>query len=206
MKEETSEGIVLRNTAIQEGRHILTVFTPVEGILSLATPRISIHEMRLIAATTLLSRAEFSYRKGRGDIYRIMEASLLESFDSLRTQLSQLSAAGELLHLILRSQLFGKSSPLLYQLTLVYLRRLTSTKHPLSLVMSFHLKLLKHEGLFCWTPKIPSPIEEITDFSEEEWRVIATLTDSRFFDAIERIEISPLLMEKIRLLFEKLIR
>jgi DNA repair protein RecO len=205
MKEETYEGVVLRNVVVQEGRHILTVFTLQEGVLSLATPQLSIHEMRLRTATTLLSRAEFCCRRGRGDIYRLLEASLLESFDSLRTQFSQLAAAGEFLHLILRSQLAGKPAPLLYELMLSYLRRLTITQHPLALVISFHLKLLKHEGLFGWTPIIPSIMQELASFSQEEWRCLGAWTDSRSFSEIESVTATPFLVEKVRTLLENLI-
>lgn len=205
MKEETFEGIVLRSVAVQEGKRILTVFTPAEGLVSLATPRAYTHEMRLASATALLSRAEFCSRKGNSDIYRLREASLLESFDSLRSQYAQLSAAGDLLHAILRSQLSGRPAPLLYELLLTFLRRLTCTQHPLLLVSSFQLKLLKHEGLFAWTQEAPSSLQEFASFSQDDWQNLGLLTDSRSFAEIESV-MAPRLAEKVGAFFEKLIR
>jgi DNA repair protein RecO (recombination protein O) len=206
MKEETFEGIVLRSVPVQEGKRILAAFTPGEGLVSVATPKTFTHEMRLASATALLSRSEFCCRKGNSDIYRLREACLLESFDGLRASYSKLSAAGDLLHAILRSQLAGRPAPLLYELLLTYLRRLNSTQHPLLLVISFKLKLLKHEGLFAWTRDIPPPVQELASFSIEDWLHLGLLVGSRSFAEIESVAASPDLAEKVASLFEKLIR
>lgn len=206
MKEETFEGIVLRSVAVQEGKRILTVFTPQEGLVSLATPRTFTHEMRLAAATALLSRSEFCCRKGNSDIYRLREASLIESFDSLRSQYAQLAAAGDLLHTVLRSQMAGRAAPLLYELLLTYLRRLTCTQHPLLLTISFQLKLLKHEGLFAWTHEIPASMHELANFSKDDWENLGLLTGSRSFSEIESVPAAPSLGQQVSALFEKLIR
>ncbi len=206
MKEETLEGIVLRSVALQEGRCILTLFTPQEGLASVATPRTFAHEMRLASATALLSRSEFCCRKGNSDIYRLREAHQIESFDGLRTQFAKISAAGELLHLILRSQLSGRPAPLLYELMLAYLRRLTSSQHPLALVISFQLKLLKHEGLFAWTHALPRTMQELASFTEDDWLNLGLLTGSRSFTEIEAVSVTPPLGEKVSALFETLIR
>jgi len=161
--------------------------------------------MRLAAATALLSRSEFCVRKGNSDIYRLREASSLESFDSFRTQFSQLAAAGDLVQLILRSQFSGKPAPLLYQLFLTYLRRLALCQNPSCLIASFQLKLLKHEGVFAWSPAIPSSLDWAC-FSSQEWETIGYLTGSRSFAEIENLPLPPLLPEKAAVLFEKLIR
>ncbi len=204
MKEETLEGIVLRSVAVQESRHILTLFTLQEGLLSLATPRTSVHQMRQNAATALLSRSEFCLRKGRtSDVYRVLEASLIEAFDDLRNNFSQLSAAGEIIHLILRSQLPGKPAPMLYALLLTYLRRLCKSPHPLLLTISFQLKLLKHEGLFTSTS---SSLSELGSFSQDDWNRICLLTESRSFAEIENSTISAYLAEKVGKLFDQLTR
>lgn len=199
------EGIVLRSVAVQEGRYILTVFTPHEGLISLGTPRISIHEMRQNAAISLLSRSEFCMKKGRSEIHRLIEATQLESFDNLRDHFAKLSAAGDLLHSILLSQLSGKPAPLLYALLLTYLRRLTCSHAPALLVVSFQLKLLKHEGLFAWTKDIAHSIQEMTIFSPQDWLTVGVLMGSRSFSQIENLEASPHLLEQIKIVFEKLL-
>ncbi len=204
MKEEALEGIVLRSIPVREGRHILTVFTPYEGLIGVAAPRSSVHEMRQNAATALLSRSEFCIRKGRAsDIYRLLEATLIESFDKLRQEYALLSAAGELIQSILRSQLAGKPAPLLFELLLTYLRRLSCTAHPHLLTISFQLKLLKHEGLFASAS--PST-QEYAGFSPDDRRCLALLADSRSFAEIESTSLSPYLSEKVGALFEKLIQ
>jgi DNA repair protein RecO (recombination protein O) len=193
MKEEKGEGIILRVIPLNDSKRILTAFLPHEGIISLSARAISPSLGRLTAATSPLSRSELIYRRGRGEVHKLIEATLLSDHLILRSCAERLECAGEILQLLLRTQLPGKPSPLLYELTKAYLDRLQTTTSPKNLVTSFFLKFLKHEGLFLWTELVPP------DFNKEEWKLAERLVNSRSFQEIETIDNTKNLINKIKI-------
>ena len=70
----------------------------------------------------------------------------------LRNKLSSLQAAGQLAQAILHSQLPGKPTPQLYLLFRAYFKQIHAFEDPANLIVSFKLKLLKHEGLMALSP------------------------------------------------------
>jgi DNA repair protein RecO len=146
MKEERTEGVVLKAVLHKDQERIITIFTHDHGLMSLIVKRIQGRMM----LTTPLCRAEFIYTKGRSDLYRLQDGSVIDSFLELRNHLHHLQAAGELAQAILHSQLPGKSSPKLYALLCAYLKNISLFPDPLPLTLSFRLKLLSHDGLLHW--------------------------------------------------------
>jgi len=192
MKEEKGEGIILRAIALNDSKRILTAFLPHEGVISLAARAISPSLGRLTAATSPLSRSELVYRRGRGEVYKLIEATLLADHLALRGCADRLDCAGEIFQLLLHTQLPGKPAPLLYELTKAYLDKLQTTSSPKNLVASYFLKFLKHEGLFLWTQTVPP------GFNKEEWHLAGSLASSRSFQEIESFLIDTNFFKKVK--------
>jgi len=192
MKEEKGEGIILRAISLNDSKRILTAFLPNEGVISLAARAISPSLGRLTAATSPLSRSELVYRRGRGEVHKLIEATLLSDHLALRSCAERLDCAGEIFQLLLHTQLPGKPAPLLYELTKAYLDRLQTTPSPKNLVASFFLKFLKHEGLFLWTQTVPP------GFNKEEWHLAGLLAASRSFQEIESVLIANNFFKKVK--------
>jgi DNA repair protein RecO (recombination protein O) len=207
MKEERSEGIVLRAVPYSDTRRILTVLMPEEGIISLASRVLSPSLAKLAAATTPFSRSEFLYRRGRGEVHRLIDASMLDDHLALRSESKRLECAGEIIQVLLKTQLHGKPTPALYELTKAYLHRMQLSPHPQNLLASFYLKLLKHEGLLRWSNLCASCEKPVVYFcrgrgtcashhslpchgvNKGEWQMIGTLADSRSFKAVEEANV-----------------
>lgn len=220
MKEERGEGIVLRATPFSDTKKILTVFMPEEGIISLATRTLSPQVSRLASATAPLTCSEFLFRQGKGEVYRLIEAHVLVDHLGLRNHIERLDGAGEIVQILLKTQLPGKPSPLLYELTKAILDRLQHSPKTANLVGSFHLKLLKHEGLLRWTPHCSvcnaQPVtffsrgeghcslhrkDPAQPFSSIEWDCLGVLCASRSFNQIENLSLPMGLLDKIRATF-----
>jgi DNA repair protein RecO (recombination protein O) len=140
---KTTEGIILRAIPFQEKDSILVLFTQEVGLLkvfykgSYRNPR----------PYPPLSQVEVLYWEKRSEICGCREIKLLNSFPLLRTQLSYLEAATDLLQALLSSQLVGKAAPEIYALLSFYLSKIPQTQDPKATALSFRLKLMKYEGL-----------------------------------------------------------
>ncbi len=145
-REESHEGLVLKAIDYKDRQKILTILTPDRGLLSLIIKGITRKKSHLIALATPLIHAEYQLRPQRSALYTFLDGTLLATHQSLRTSLPHLKAAGTILRALLRTQLPGNPSPVLFQLTLAYLRHLSTTADPAPLLSSYLLKLLKHEG------------------------------------------------------------
>lgn len=85
--------------------------------------------------------------KGKGDWAKIDTADLLHAHAALRASLPLLEAGCAMVRALLKSQLPGKPAPLLFKLFKEYLLLLPQAKNPDTLVLSFLLKLERHEGI-----------------------------------------------------------
>src|SRR3990167_5842046 len=189
MTEEKTEGICLQETPYLEKGKILKVFTKESGLLS-------VMEKRKASHLTPFCLGEWVLRKGRSEIYTLIEGSLLDPFLHLRNSYETLVRAGQLTQDLLRSQLPGKSAPSLYLLFLSYLKKLGQFQNPALLSTSFQLKLLLHEGLFLLEP------QSFPQFSLQDWEVIFPLCYAPTFTELSRIPLSPSLEEKINAFFQ----
>jgi hypothetical protein len=142
-REERAEGIVLKAINHKDQERIITLFTRQHGLMSLIVKRIKNYMM----LTTPLCHAEFIYTKGRSELYRFQDGTVIDGLIQLRNHLRHLQAAGDMVQAILQSQLPGKPSPKLYELLLACLKALPEFPDPLSLTLAFRLKLLAHEGV-----------------------------------------------------------
>lgn len=221
MSEEKFEGIVLKSQDYQERHRIITLFSEV-GLLSLIVKNISRKNARMLALTTVFTHAEYHVKRGRGELYAFADATLLDEHLSLRTSLAHIHAAASLTQAILSSQLPGKSSPALFHLYKSYLKQVPTFTDPATLLASFQIKLLKHEGLLHLTPHCSLcpevPAQHIHDgeslcpnhshsgtfrFSPGEWATLEQLHTAQQFSHLRTLAITPSVSTKIGTLFKE---
>ncbi len=190
--EEQAEGIVLRSTEYKDRQRIIAIFTHTQGIIHVIVKGLSPKKPHLLALTSPFSQAEFTYAKGRSDLFRFVEGNLLNSHLSLRNTLIHFQAAGKLVQAIHRSQLLGKPAPLLYTLFTRALSALPFLPKPELLITLFSLKLLQHEGLF-------DPALSPETFSSEETSTLHALLEVRQFSLLKNFPITPSAQEKLTL-------
>jgi DNA repair protein RecO len=189
------EAIVLSSLPYQETGRILTLFTDKGGVLSAIIKRVNKKDSLLTNVLSPLSHSHLQLSKGNSDLYQIQDASLLNPFLQIRGNLDKLTAAGKLLKLLKKSQFPEKPSPILFALTISYLKRLESSINPASLAISFQGKILRHEGIF------PENKEEsAVPLEQEEWDILNTLSFSKSFEELENVKLPTLLPAKINML------
>ncbi|WP_194848327.1 DNA repair protein RecO [Candidatus Neptunochlamydia vexilliferae] len=219
MNEERSEGIVLRAIPHKENDRILTLFTPGRGVMSLYVRGLSRTRPALVNLTTPLCRAEFVFRKGRSDLYRFIDGTILDMHLPLRKSYSLLEVGSKMALTILHSQLPGKSSERLYALLTSFLKALPNASHPKTLWATFQLKFLKAEGLLALAPTClncqKAAATRVVDgesrcvncssgmsfpFSQEEWEQLLLLFHARQFQPLLDLELPPSLLKGIETL------
>ena len=141
------EGIVLSRLQYQDYDQILTIFTLQEGLVKLICKQASRSKKGMNASTSPLTRAEFVYRLGKGEISRCDEVSVIQQYVALRQRLDYLESACDMLKALSQSQMLGKPAPALYALLSYYLEHLPLMQVPEVLALSFRLKILRHEGI-----------------------------------------------------------
>lgn len=183
----TAEGIVLRSFVYKEKERILTLFTKEFGLVSIIVKRLSTKNYGMLALVSPLSCGEFIFTKGNNDrgnsdLYRFYDGTLLDEHLFLRTDWRHLETAGALAMALLHSQMPEKPAPLLYSLFVSYLKQIPFFEDPSSLLASFYLKVLHHEGL------LPQ-----TEFSD--------LLGARSFNELKELKITTAHLKKIKDLF-----
>ena len=223
MITEKTQGITLQSIPYKDRQRIISVFTKDQGIISLIIKGLSEKKPAYLSLTTPFCLAEIIYRKGRSDIYFLQDASIIDENLLLRKDLSYIKSAYLMAKAILDSQLPHKQATSLYQLLNTYLKKIPSMTSQDSLVISFLLKLLKHEGLIHLNKKcnLCDKIAAIIHrgeslcmhhaaikshiFSYDEFIVLEKLAQVQSFSEIDRINNIPNLQEKILNLFKDLI-
>jgi DNA repair protein RecO (recombination protein O) len=170
---------------------------------------LSNRNLRYLALSAPFCQAEFIYRRGRSDLCTFIDGTPINENLQFRSQFSHLQTAGHLSKGILISQLPGKSSPALYQLLTTYFKHIPTFTDPSPLVLSFYLKLLKHEGLlelsslcsacslhpattlhegesYCPQHRPPSFIP----FTAQEWTSLQHLAHAHTFQQLREINLS----------------
>lgn len=219
--EEKQEGLVLCNLDYKERERIITLFTPESGLMSLIVKNITRKKSHLLALTAPLTHAEFSYAIRRSELYMFQDGTILNAHYSIRDNLSHIQAATTFANALLKTQLPGKAAPLLFRLTLTYLKYLPTFEDPASLVASFLLKLLKNEGHLslrntcCYCTSQPTHLflgEPVCAkhaslnahfFGPEEWQLLDLLTNTREISLLKSVTLPPTLEQKVRSHYEE---
>jgi DNA repair protein RecO (recombination protein O) len=217
--EERTQGIVLRALDYRENQRIITLFTPL-GLISLIVKRIQRRSSHLLTLTSLFCEGEFLFKKGRSDLHAFIDGSVMDVHLPLREQLVSLQAAGGLGHALLASQFAGKVSSELYHLFRCYLKQIRTFSTPSTLIASFQLKLLAHDGLISLTPecnRCPNKasrclaqgeslcadhhVEHSLCFSAEEWNQLLLLHGAKQLSVLRALNLSAPLLQKIDFFF-----
>lgn len=190
--EEKIHGILLSAIPYLGNARILKVFTAGCGLVSL------IAKGKWPGCTTPFCEAEWVFRRGKEEIHRLKDVTLLESFSELKSDFSVLSAAGTIAGELLRSQFPSKKGDGLYSLVFSYFKKLPSFQRPEILVASFRLKLLLWEGLLA--------SNETGGMDEGEREVLFFLTFARQFSVLRDVEVSDAFLKKVELFFQEKMR
>ncbi|CDR32967.1 DNA repair protein RecO [Criblamydia sequanensis] len=146
-----SEALILSTTPYGEGHAILNVFTKDRGVLPFFVQN-ALKKRSAPFFQDPLSHVEILYQEGQGDFFKGRETSIINLFLEMRSNYEALMTAFDIAGVVLSSQMPEKPAPLLFDLAICYLERLTSMKDPWILSASFRLKTLLLEGLFKIAP------------------------------------------------------
>lgn len=183
----TTEGIVLQVIPYGNEEQILTLFTPLAGIIKVFCKR-SVHKGQRFMPLTL---TETIYRERKSEICACEEIILLNAFLSLRQTYSLLQGGCDLLRVIYGTQMVGKPAPQLYSLLLYCLETLPKVKDVQSIVICFKLKVLMHEGL------LDIMTETFSGFRQEEQELLRFLTVNRALVPLREVVLDNDLGEKV---------
>lgn len=211
-----TEGVILQALDFQDHNRILTVFSPDQGLF-----KCIIRQRKGSVSTDTLTRGEFICLKGKSDLLKCREISVITQYIALRKEWKRMEISFELVKAVLKTQFPGKQTPLLYTLFVRYLEALTTVNHPQTILTSFLLKLLRHEGLlgdtsccgscnaplkdlqifqgesFCFHHAPPSTIE----FSKEETAQFHELLNGRSLNDLNALQLCNGLAGKVKSLF-----
>ncbi len=142
----TTDGLVLRDTKLNDKDSLLTVLTRDHGKLTLKAWGVRGKTSRLRAACQLFAYSEFTASESRG-YYSIKEAEPKEQFSGLREDLELLSLASYIAQLTENVADEDSPTPELLSLALNSLFALSTLKKPQTLVKAaFELKLMSLAG------------------------------------------------------------
>ncbi len=222
MSHEKTEGIVLKSLPFQDSKKIITLFSLDFGIITLITKKISSKNVSLIQLLTPLSIGEYAFRKGKSDLYSLLDGSLIDTHSKYRDSYDKIVVGANLIRSVSKTQMHGNSAPKLFILLKRYLQKLPEVKKPQNLLCSFYLKLLLHDGIViplqnCSKCKqaasclfygeslcITCAPEHSLRFTTEEWQTLYALTYTTKFSLLDGLDIAETLRKKIEILFSNI--
>jgi len=140
-----TQGIILKAANFQDFDKIITVYSADLGLVKFIVKNANAKQYPS-HLTAPLTAAEFIFSKGKSDLLKCHEISLISSNHQLRENFDQLEAACDMLQVLLESQQDHTPSPNLYALFNFLLKKIPLMEHPYTLALSFRLKLLRHDG------------------------------------------------------------
>ena len=142
----TTDGLVLRDTKLNDKDSLLTVLTRDHGKLTLKAWGVRGKSSKLRASCQLFSYSEFTASETRG-YYSIKEAEIKEQFAGIRSDIELLSLASYIVQVTESVADEDSPTPELLSLALNSLYALSELKKPQMLVKAaFELKLMSIEG------------------------------------------------------------
>jgi DNA repair protein RecO (recombination protein O) len=219
-----AEGIVLKAIAFKEQDKIITLFTRDAGLLKLYVRGTHLRAPSQNVLTQPLTVGEYFFTEGRGELFHFYDGSIVEQNLHLRTSLEALQLADKMIGALHASQLPEKPAPALYQLISHFLRKIDDTVKHQSVLSTFLLKILSHDGvlqarLFCSTCQKPLEKQRLRYAGEsfcashaphdalpltiEEEGALLNLAQIRSFQEISTIVFSEELSAKVERLFNQ---
>ncbi len=145
-----TEAIVLKTSPYGDYNQIVTFYTQDFGLVKCAAKFSRSPKNKLSALLAPFNELEAHFLLRNRDLETLQSAALIHPHLELRSSLETLEAASLCLDALLKTQLPGKSAPLLYALLRKYLTLIPEAVSPEALSASFLLKLLKHEGVLAF--------------------------------------------------------
>ncbi|MEC7839959.1 MAG: DNA repair protein RecO [Chlamydiota bacterium] len=217
---ERFEGITLKSIDYREFDKILYIFTQSEGVKHLIVKGAKRPKSRAKAALSPLVHAEFLCEKkmGQSELTVCREISTMNLNLFLRENIDMLESACAMARAIQKTQLPNCPTPLLFELFKAYIEKIKNCSSLPNLVASFHLKLLRHDGILALPPRCNQCEDLLTkayfydsqpycqhhappkslQFNEEELNRMATLTFSRDLREIMELQLPEQLPQKIQ--------
>lgn len=223
MSLHCTEAIILNATPFQDHHQIVSFFTPDLGLCKGICLHGKSPKNAQFGVFAPLHHVEVIFRESKNDLLKIQTGSLLNGHPFLRTSFDALQAACKLLAVVSKSQFPHKPSPMLFQLLKSYLEMFKEAKSPKTLLASFQLKLLRHEGLLAVTNRCALCQEEPASIalhegqvvcgshhnsslyllSEEETALFYALALTTSMSLLQELEVQDSLVFKIDSLFEE---
>ncbi len=187
MEEKKIEGLLLQAIPYLGKQKILKILTPTSGLLTVMSKKKECENL-----TTPFLIAEWVIRRRNGEIHSLIDATLLNEMADLRKNYESIKTAGLMAQNLLKSQFPEKPGSGPYNLACAYLQKIAL--NPETLLASFRLKLLLHDG-HLGEEEFPIP------FSSEEKEILHQLTFVRQFHSLQSLKIDKHMQEKIEQLF-----
>lgn len=185
---------MLRGLPFQDYDRILTAFSPHAGLMTLIIKGAN-KPQSVAFPINLLTRAEFVYTKSKSDMFKCVEAHIIDLHLCVREHLVRMEAACDMAQAVLHTQMPQAASPALYDLMVRYLKHIDQIGDPHVLAASFRLKVLRHEGLFDMQ-------QDNGAFHEDEFMTVAQLAHCRTFAQLSEIALTADLKGKIDTFFK----
>lgn len=196
MNQEKTKGIVLRSIPFKDRQKILTIFTEEIGLMTLIIKGLS-KSSYLLPFTETFCEAEWIYARKSSDLCVFHDGSIFNLHLPLRQKYTFLQTALEMAHAILSTQMAGKHSPDLYVLFSAYLKQIPQSLFPNTLLASFYLKMLKHEGV------LDRSLFQSYEFKPYE-KFLSPLFEAKYFREIASLEIPSTLLPLIKQSFQRI--
>lgn len=218
MEEKKIEGLLLQATPYLGTQKILKILTPSDGLITVMAKK---RALNVLYSPFLI--AEWVYRKGKGEIHTLKDATLICDLSGLRKNYQVITVAGQIAQDLLKTQWPEKPGSGPYLLAVAFLKKLELSSCPDTLLASFRLKLLLHDGFLALEEKCTqcnAPASTIGDggsfcqehaifpirFSPAEWEQLHHLTFGRQFQFLESLKNEKAIYEKIEQIFNYLMK
>lgn len=221
MIEETL-AITLQSIPYIEKKRIVTAFSQERGLISFILQDLS-NKNPYFALCSPFCLAELILLKTKSELFILKESKVLDEHLSLRKELSHIQSAYLMAKAIMDSQLPHKSAPSLFLLLKTYLKHIPNVEFQNSILISFLLKILIHEGLIHLHEKCnlcdkkashlhkgealcsEHTIQYCHGFSNEEYELLIKLGQIKNISELKDLESSTDLKQKALTLFNDMI-
>ncbi|MBJ7449263.1 MAG: DNA repair protein RecO [Parachlamydiales bacterium] len=217
-EEANTEALILGVMPFKEYDRIVTIFTPYLGLVKFYFKGRQLNQRQM--PLTPLTRLDLLYKQGQSDLLQCKDIKILDSYQALREDYTFLKVGCDMANAMIISQYPHKPAPHLYALLLFYLQRIPFC--PQTILSSFYLKTLIHEGLLSSLDKCAACQDDLQEahlasgeaycnkhaqpysfsFNAEEWIQFCLLAKSRSFSELQQSVVSLELSQKIEQFFK----
>lgn len=170
--KKTAHGIILNHLPYKDYDLIFTALTKELGLAKFIFSRGNSYKSRKGGVINPFIEGEIIYTEKNSGLHKCHEVSPIHHHLKLRENFMWLKTASEITQLLQKTQLDSKPSPLLYDLTVLYLEHIPRFPCLVNLSLSFLLKLILHEGIFPFSTECAfcsSPLETIWLYKGESF-------------------------------------